>query len=69
MHKGIPLVKPMVIVTTTGYVLTVLGPYFADQRNNDASTLTHMMTKNVENVKEWIQEDDVFVVDRGFRDS
>ena len=28
-----------------------------------------MMTKNVENVKEWIQEDDVFVVDRGFRDS
>ena len=69
MHKGRPLVKPMVIVTTTGYVLTVLGPYFADQRNNDASILTHMMTKNVENVKEWIQEDDVFVVDRGFRDS
>ena len=32
MHKGRPLVKPMVIVTTTGYFLAVHGPYLADAK-------------------------------------
>ena len=67
MHKGRPLVKPMVIVTTTGYFVTVLGPYFA--RDNDAAILKHIMARNIEDIREWVEEKDVFVVDRGFRDS
>ncbi|XP_052696026.1 uncharacterized protein LOC128174533 [Crassostrea angulata] len=67
LHKGRPLVKPMVVTSTDGYFLTVLGPYLA--RNNDATILNHMLHTNVEDLKGWFHEDDVFVVDRGFRDS
>ena len=57
----------MVVTSTDGYFLTVLGPYLA--KNNDATILNHMLSTNVEDLKGWFQEDDVFVVDRGFRDS
>ena len=67
MHKGRPLVKPMVIVSTSGYYISVLGPYLA--RNNDASILNYILKTNKEDVLNWIQENDVFIVDRGFRDS
>ena len=69
MHKGRPLLKPMVIVTTSGYFVSVLGPYLSDSKNNDASILTHIMKTNVEDIKNWAQDDDIFVVDRGFRDA
>lgn len=69
MHKGRPLVKPMVIVTTTGYYVSVLGPYFADNKNNDASILNHILKNNIEEIKQWVKTSDIFVVDRGFRDS
>ena len=69
MHRHRPLVKPMMVVTTTGYVVSVLGPYLADTRNNDSSILKHMLATNAKEMKNWIQEDDIFVVDRGFRDS
>ncbi|XP_056007177.1 uncharacterized protein LOC125665391 [Ostrea edulis] len=69
LHKGRPLLKPMVIVTTSGYFVSVLGPYLADPRNNDASILTHIIKTNVEDIKHWIQDEDIFVVDRGFRDA
>ena len=68
-HKGRPLMKPMIVVTTSGYFVTVMGPYLADQKNNDASILNHMMKTNVEDIKTWVNEEDVFIVDRGFRDS
>ena len=57
----------MVIVSTTGYFISVLGPYFAT--TNDASILNHIMKSNVEDIRTWVAEDDIFVVDRGFRDS
>jgi GTP-dependent phosphoenolpyruvate carboxykinase len=57
----------MVVTSTDGYFLTVLGPYLA--RNNDATILNYMLKSNVEDIKGWFQEDDVFVIDRGFRDS
>ena len=69
MHKGRPLVKLMVIVTTSGHFVTVLGPYFADSKNNDASILKHIIQNNVEEIKNWMKPSDIFVVDRGFRDS
>jgi hypothetical protein len=67
LHKGRPLVKPMVIVTTTGHFLSVMGPYLA--KNNDATILTHIMKSNIEDIRNWVQENDIFIVDRGFRDS
>lgn len=69
LHKHRPLLKPMMIVSTTGYIFTVLGPYLADAKNNDSSILNHSIQSNTEDIKRWIQEEDVFVVDRGFRDS
>lgn len=69
MHKHRPLVKPMMVVTTTGYIVSVLGPYLADSKNNDASILRHMIYHNAEELRNWLQEEDVFVVDRGFRDA
>ena len=69
IHKGRSLVKPMVIVSTTGYFVSVLGPYFSDTKNNDASILNQILHQNVEQIKNWIKPNDIFVVDRGFRDS
>jgi len=69
MHKGRPLVKPMMIVSTTGYILDVFGPYFADGKNNDANILNSLMKKRGSLLLEWLWPEDVMVVDRGFRDS
>ena len=69
MHKGRPLVKPMVIVTTSGYFISVIGPYLANSKNNDASILHHIIKNNIEEIKNWVKENDIFVVDRGFRDA
>lgn len=69
VHKGKPLLKPMMLVASDGYILTVLGPYLADGKNSDAKITEHMMKSNVENITEWFQENDVLVVDRGFRDA
>ncbi|XP_056014968.1 uncharacterized protein LOC125654892 [Ostrea edulis] len=69
LHKGRPLVKAMVVVTTTGYFLTTIGPYLADGKNNDAAILTHMFKTNVHDIKNWVREEDIFVLDRGFRDA
>ena len=67
VHKCRPLVKPMVVVTTTGHFVTIMGPYIA--RNNDASILNHMLKSNVDDFRSFINENDVMVIDRGFRDS
>lgn len=56
----------MIVVTATGYIVSVLGPYLADSKNNDASILRHMIYHNAEELRNWLQEEDVFVVDRGF---
>lgn len=37
IHKGRPLVKPMVICTTSGYYVSILGPYFAESKNKNAA--------------------------------
>ncbi|XP_052280296.1 uncharacterized protein LOC127877986 isoform X5 [Dreissena polymorpha] len=69
MHKHRPLVKPMIVVSTTGYIISILGPYLADSKNSDANILKHIINQNTEDFKSWIQEGDVVVVDRGFRDA
>lgn len=48
LHKHRPLVKPMMVVTTSGYIVSVLGPYLSDSKNNDAGIHNHMIKKNAE---------------------
>lgn len=67
LHKGRPLVKPLVIVSTTGYFISVTGPYIT--KNNDLTALNHVMNTNIEDICDWVREEDIFVIDRGFRDS
>ena len=57
----------MVVTAIYYYFRTVLGPYLA--KHKDATTLNHMLCTNKEDLKGWFQENDVFVVDRGVRDS
>lgn len=69
LHKHRPLVKPMMVVTTSGYIVSVQGPYLSDSKNNDAGILNHMIKKNAEEMRSWLNDGDTFIVDRGFRDS
>lgn len=56
-------------VTTTGYIVSAIGPYLADGKNSDAKILNHIIGTDTEDIKIWLQEDDILIVDRGFRDS
>ena len=56
----------MIIVSTTGYILKVFGPYFADSKKNDASIMNSLIKKRGSEFLEWVQPDDILVVDRGF---
>ena len=69
IHKNRSLVKPTVVVTTTGYIVAIFGPLFSDNSNNDASILKHIMINNYDDILNWIEENDIMILDRGFRDS
>lgn len=56
---------PMMIVLTTGNIVGVHGTYLADP-NNNSLILNHFILLNTEKIQRWVQ---VFVVDRGYRDS
>ena len=58
----------MVFISTSGYVLSVLGPYLSDSKNNEAQILNHVL-ENIEEIHSWLHVDDVVIVDRGFRDA
>ena len=60
--------KPMMLVASDGYILSVFGPYLADGRNSDSKITEHMLKSNTENMTEWFQQGDVLVVDSGFAD-
>lgn len=66
-HKHRSLVKFMSIILPDGYVLETLGPYFADGKNNDAGITQHILTLHGE-LTDWLEEGDVCILDRGFRD-
>jgi len=52
LHKGRPLVKPMMMVSTTGYISEVFGLYFADGKNNDAS-MNNLMKQTHSRLLQW----------------
>lgn len=64
MQKHRNLIKPMMAVYPDGYIADVFGPYPGNK--NDASILNDLLDEGV-----WgaLQTNDVFLVDRGFRDS
>lgn len=55
MQKHGNLVKPMMIVSTTGYIVAAIGPYLADGKNSDAKILNHIFATNVQEIKSWIK--------------
>ena len=67
LHKSRSLVKPMVVVTTTDYIVAIFDPFFSDNSNNDASILKHIMINNFDDILNWIEENDIMILDRGFR--
>lgn len=69
VHKGRHLLKPALIVAPDGYILAIQGPYFSDARNSDAIMLRHEFERDIMGFREWIQEGDIVVVDRGYRDA
>ena len=42
---------------------------FSDGENSDAKILNYVLASNVQEVKNWLQEDDIIIEYRGFRDS
>jgi hypothetical protein len=68
LHKGKPLVKPMMVVSSDGYIVAALGPYFADGKNNDSEIAKNLLYNNIQGFRDWLNPGDVIVVDRGFRD-
>lgn len=55
MQKHRHLVKPMMIVSTTIYIVAAIGPYLADGNNSDAKILNHISATNVQEIKSWIK--------------
>lgn len=58
------------LVAPDGYIIAIIvhGPYFADGQNNDASCLKDDLENNISGLKGWLKEEDIFIIDRGYRD-
>lgn len=65
-HKYRNLVKFMIVCTTSGYILDVIGPFICNGTNNDANITVDVLSKNLDN---FFRQNDLFVIDRGFRDA
>ena len=58
----------MMVVVTDGYIIFTMRPYPSDFKNNDASMTKHIMLNDGEEIVDWLQPNDMFIGDRGFRD-
>lgn len=59
----------MVVINTTGYFIAILGSHIANAKNNDGSIQNHALAFIVLDIKNWIEKEDIFIVDIDFRDS
>lgn len=64
-QKDRNFLRPMMCVTTNGYIIDVFGPFPASK--NDATCMT-VILQNYQEVSDAVQPDDIFIFDRGFRD-
>lgn len=68
IHVHRPLVKPVVFLSITGYIISVIGPYFSDGNNNDAQILNHIIRNDIKEFKQGMSEEEyVLILDQGFR--
>lgn len=67
LHKFKNLLKPFLLVCADGYIIDILGPYAAT--TSDAQIMTQMMNNESCPIHYLLQQNDVFILDRGFRDS
>lgn len=65
-QKKMHLCKPFTICTTNGYIIDFAGPFYGTQ--NDASILK-LVLQNSTGLQTLLSPNDIFIVDRGFRDS
>lgn len=65
LHKYCSLIKPFLFVCCNGYILDVFGPYPATE--SDASIM-HVLSSDNSPLCAYFRENDVFILDRGFRD-
>ncbi|CAF4204039.1 unnamed protein product [Rotaria sp. Silwood2] len=61
--------EPMIVTSTDGYILSVFGPFLTDAINNDASIIKHCLFENKGGMLNWALDDDVMILDRGFRNA
>ena len=66
-HKHRSLVIPVMVVGTDGYIPSVFGPNLALVRI--MILLFQTTSNNVDEIKYWLEKDDLVVVDRWLRDS
>jgi len=69
VHKGRHLLKPAIFVAPDGYILDIQGPYFSNAANNDARILDSQLSRDVNIMRNWFQDQDIFILDRGYRDA
>ncbi|XP_076246511.1 uncharacterized protein LOC143186687 [Calliopsis andreniformis] len=64
-QKKVPLCKPFTICTTNGYMVDMLGPFYANQ--NDAQIMK-IVLQDPHGLQSLMKRGDICIVDRGFRD-
>lgn len=67
LHKYRNLLKPFLLVASDGYILDCFGPYKAT--TSDADIMISLFNDDDCPLRLYFQENDVFILDRGFRDS
>ncbi|KAJ8737558.1 hypothetical protein PYW08_000153 [Mythimna loreyi] len=67
LHKYRNLVKPFLFVCCDGYIIEILGPYPAV--TSDADIINNEFGNPESTLRQYFQEGDVFILDRGFRDA
>ena len=58
----------MILVSTTGRVIDVFVPYYANGANNDAGIMHDLFETDKINFECFFKVHDIFIVDRGFND-
>lgn len=67
LHKYRNLLKIFLIVTCDGYIVDCFGPYKAT--TSDAEIMSSLFRNESSALRFYFRENDIFILDRGFRDS
>lgn len=67
LHKYRNLVKPFLMVATDGHIIDIFGPYPAN--TSDADIMKALFQDENGGLRLFFREDDIFILDRGFRDA